>query len=105
MTESIEEVERFPTDGEVTRKIEAYLGERQYNEVRKLEDEKGMYFLELTSVDKDGDLMFVYYKRVGNYGKNMLSTETVIEVTYTFAGEEMGGDTVARWEGGEWKEA
>lgn len=105
MNEAIEEVERLPTEGEVMRKIEKYLGERAYIEVRSLEDEQGMYFLELESVDEAGDKMFVYYKRQGNFGPNMFSNQTVIEVTYTYDDMEVGGDTVARWEGGEWKEA
>lgn len=105
MNESIEGAERFPTEGEVMRRIENYLGERAYSEVRSLEDEQGMHFLELESVDEAGDKMFVYYKRQGNFEPNMFSHQTVIEVTYTFEDMEVGGDTVARWEGGGWIDA
>lgn len=106
MTESIEKGgETFPTEGDVMRKIEKYLDGREYGETRREEDELGAWFIELKSVDSVGDLMFVYYRRAGNFGPNMFSNETVIEVVYTYEGVEMGGGTVARWQDGTCKDA
>lgn len=86
------------------RRIEKYLDGQEYTELRKLEDEQGVYFVELESVDKDGDKMFVYYKRQGNFGPNMVANESVIEATFTMFGEEVSGATIARWGKDGWEE-
>lgn len=94
--------EHVPTLEEVVAVIEEMVGEKEYREDRKLEDEKGVYLLELVINEEDGTKTEYSYRRKGkNSAGDALSC--VINVTYYDTdGMPVGGRSVADFIEGKW---
>jgi hypothetical protein len=80
--------EHIPTSEEVFflfEKLVKETGENKYEDVRKLEDERGLYLWEIKITQKDGSVEYSYIRK-GNYKERGLaggsSSETAIHVTY-----------------------
>ncbi len=95
--------ERIPTSEEVYSAFKE-LTDKEYKEARKLEDEKGVYLLEITVAgDKEGEVVEYSYMRKGNHSKKMQSLESAIHVTYYKDGFPISGTSVGRFVDGVWE--
>ena len=75
---------------------------KEYKEVRKRIDEKGLYLLDVTVPGASANEITEYsYMRKGQY-KEGKSATTGIQVYYYKDGQPMGGTTVADFIDGEW---
>lgn len=85
-----EKTEHIPTAEEVLSLFEKLVGENKYEEVRKLEDEKGLYLWEIKIDHEDGSSIEYSYMRKGNYKERGLAggsdPETAIHM-YVFDSE------------------
>lgn len=98
--------ERIPSEQEVRFCFEKLTGGEAYEEVRKKEDEKGVYLWEIkmTEATPDGGSVEYSYGREGSYPENK-SVETAIHVAYFDAnGVPEGGHSVLKYIEGNWVE-
>ena|SRR3989344_5400605 len=95
--------DRVPSEPEVREKLMEYIGGAEYTERRKLEDEKGVYLLELVITNEDGTTTEYSYARKGVFGRHRAS-HTAIDVTFFDAdGIPTEGNSLLRFdENGEW---
>ncbi len=105
MTESIEnKSEQTPNEREVLNQIESIVG-GDFEIVTSVEDEQGLYLLEVESVDEVGDKVLHTYMRAGSYPEGS-SLESRIDVVLYSGDIPMGGHLVMKYENGTWvKEA
>jgi hypothetical protein len=95
--------ERIPTLEEVFSIIKS-LTEKETTEVRRLEDEDGVYLLEVTVPgDTENEVEEFGYMRKGNWGSKGKTTMTEIHLTYYTDGFPVGGKEVARFINDEWE--
>lgn len=99
--------EHIPTSEEVLLLFEKLVGENKYEDVRKLEDEQGLYLWEIKIVQEDGSSTEYSYIRKGNYKARGLaggfSPETAIHVTFFDSdGMPIGGHSVMKLIDGKW---
>lgn len=85
---TVEKEPHIPSLEEVKAQIER-LGCKEGLEVRMLEDEKGVYLYEVTTLDEKGDATLYMYRRAGVY-KETKAAETEIEVAYFDGSSEDG---------------
>jgi len=106
--ESEEKRERIPSLEEVRSLFERKVGEAKLEEVRRLEDERGLYLWEVRIVQKDGSVEYSYVRK-GDYKSRGLAggsaSETAIHVTY-FDNDEIpiSGSSLFKLFGDEWVE-
>ncbi len=105
---SIENPNHFETErehipnAEEVRAVFKELTTKECAEVRKLEDEQGLYLLEATVPgDLAGEVIEYGYMRKGHY-KEGESSETEIHVTYYQDGMPVSGTSAARYVNGKW---
>jgi pimeloyl-ACP methyl ester carboxylesterase len=83
--ELAEKSEHIPTSEEVLLLFEKIIRKTKYEEVRKLEDEQGLYLWEIKIPQEDGSLEYSYIRK-GNYKERGLAggsaLETAIHITY-----------------------
>ncbi len=72
-----------------------------YEILRSLENEEGLYILEVQTIDEDGDKVLFHYIREGSYPESF-SKETVIDVTFFMDNMPVGGYAVAKYKDGVW---
>lgn len=97
-----EKEEHAPTFEEVVSLIKEIVGEKECREDRKLEDEKGVYLLELVIVEEGGTKTEYSYRRKGKSSAGD-ALSCVINVTYYDAdGMPVGGRSVADFIEGKW---
>ena len=76
---------------------------KEYSEKIRLEDEKGLYILEVEVLgDSQGEVNEYAYMRKGSYSEGAI-TVTEIHVTYYVDGSLISGTSVARYIEGKWK--
>lgn len=92
----------FPTPEEVKSVFEQLTGKENYEDIRKLEDEHGLYLWDIKISGEDGGTEYSYM-REGQYPEGQASA-TAIHITF-FDQESIpvGGHSVAKYENGEWK--
>lgn len=79
------------------------LTDKEYKEIRKREDEKGVYLLEITVPgDSEDEIIEYAYMRKGQYPEGE-SSATEIHVTYYDGGRPISGTSAARCIDGNWK--
>lgn len=96
--------EKLPTEEEILSVFEELTEGKEFEEVRKREDENGIYLWEikLTEADEDGGTTEYSYGRAGQYPENK-SLETAIHIAFFDAdGFPIGGHSVAKYVNGEW---
>lgn len=100
---SEQESEHIPTPEEVRSVLQELIG-KEYREVRRIDDEKGLYLLEVEvpGESKDETIEFAYMRK-GRYEGNNAITETEIHVTYFENGVPISGTSAARYVEGRWK--
>ena len=80
-----EKPEHIPTSEEVQSLFEKIVGEEKYEDVRKLEDEEGLYLWEVKITKEDGSVEYSYIRK-GDYKSRGLAggsaSETAIHTTY-----------------------
>lgn len=104
MTENSDSIEnkneRIPNEREVLNQIESIV-DGDFEIVRNLKDEQGLYMLSVESKDESGDTVLHTYMRVGNNPEGF-SNETIIEAVYYVGDIPKGGRTVMKYENGVW---
>ncbi len=96
------ESEHIPTPEEVHSVFSELIG-KKYSEKRKLEDEEGLYILEVVALgDSEGEVNEYAYMRKGRYPEGAI-TATEIHVTYYVDGVPISGTSAARYVEGKWK--
>jgi len=101
--------EHIPTPEEVLGIFKQLIGEANFFEKRKLEDEQGLLLWDITLPDQDGNGSVEYsYIRRGDYREkglpNVLSDKTSIYIAFYDAdGLSISGHLIAKLVGDEWK--
>lgn len=92
--------EKFPNEREVLNLFEEIIGEN-FEIFRSLEDENGVYMLEVRATDESGDLVQYNYIRAGKYPEGS-SLETVIDVIFYSGDMPVGGHPLKKYTDGQW---
>jgi len=96
------ESEYIPTPEEV-RLIFEKLISREYKEIRRCEDKKGLYLLEVVVPgDSEGEVIEYTYMRKGEYKEGSSSSTGIYKVFYE-GGRYISGTSVAICVGKDWK--
>jgi pimeloyl-ACP methyl ester carboxylesterase len=95
-------IEHIPTQEEVLSIFRQLVGETEFRERRRLEDEQGLYLWEITIPTEDGHTEYQYMRK-GSH-KEGFDSVTSIYITF-FDNEEIpvSGHDVASFINGEWK--
>ncbi|USN88552.1 MAG: hypothetical protein H6780_03640 [Candidatus Nomurabacteria bacterium] len=93
-------VEKFPNEREILNLFEEIIG-GDFEISRQLEDEGGLYILEVRTKDEIGDVVQYNYIRAGKYPEGS-SSETVIDVIYYDGDIPVGGHPVKKYKEGVW---
>jgi hypothetical protein len=88
-------VETVPTLKEVAAVFEKLTGSKDYTEMRKLEDERGIYLWEISVETEDGHAEYEY-NRAGPNPKGKDLQTAVYATYYDRAGGIINGYTIAR---------
>ena len=94
--------ESIPTPEEVQSVFEQLIGEESYREVRKREDEQGLYLWDIIVSGEDGDTEYLYMRK-GRYPEGQALATSVHVTFFDKAGIPVGGHSVAKYIEGEWK--
>ena len=94
--------EKIHNEREVLNMFDEIIGGGEYEITRSLEDESGLYILEVQSKDADGDLVQHNYMRAGNYGSEGFASETTIDVIFHMGDMPCGGHPVKKYRDGAW---
>lgn len=105
--EKAEKPEHIPTSEEVQSLFEKLVGEDKYEDVRKLEDERGLYLWEIKIIKENGESLEYSYIRKGDYKSRGLaggsSAETAIHMTcFDSDGVPYTGHPVRKLKDGKW---
>ena len=96
-------VESIPTPEEVKSVFEQLVGEKNYEDRRKLEDEQGLYLWEIVIPTEDGSMEYSYMRK-GRHAEGGEASATAVHVTFFDEdGMPVGGHSVAKYIDGEWK--
>jgi len=90
-------VESIPSRDHVLAQISNYCENPHAKVNREKSDDKGIYFLEVQTEDKNGDMVLYEYKRKGTFPDQNVSGETVINVIYFEGTMPVGGDCLATY--------
>ncbi len=94
-------LEKIPSEQEVLEKF-AELINSDYETVRRLEDEDGVYLLEVKVETGENEYSEYTYQRKGLHpGSN--SDRTAIDVAYYEDDIPVGGNSVMKFEDGQWR--
>ncbi len=94
--------EAVPTPEEVQSVFEQLVGKEEYEDIRKLEDEHGLYLWDIKIPREDGDTEYSYM-RAGQYSEGQASTTAIHVTFFDEGGIPVGGHSVAKYVEGEWK--
>ena len=102
-----EKSEHIPTSEEVQSLFEKLVGEVEYEVIRKLEDEQGLYLWDIKIFQEDGSTEYSYIRK-GNYKERGLpggsAAETAIHVIYfDKKGDSISGSSVCKFINGQWR--
>ena len=94
--------ESIPTPEEVRSVFEQLIEGKEHQEIRRLEDEQGLYLWDVVVSGEDGNTEYSYMRK-GRYPQGEASS-TAIHVTFFDAeGNPVGGHSVAKHVEGEWE--
>lgn len=96
INESREVLEHIPSQKDIERLFERMVKEDEYKELRKLEDEKGIYLWEIEVVKEDGNLEYNYMRK-GKYKEGQSATTAINVIFYDTDGMPISGDLVAEY--------
>ena len=92
----------IPTPEEVQSVFEQLVGKEGYEDVRKLEDERGLYLWDIKVSGEDGDTEYSYMRK-GQYSEGQASITAIHVTFFDQKGIPVGGHSVAKHVEGEWK--
>lgn len=92
--------EKFPNEREVLNQFDEIIG-GNYEIVKSLEDENGLYIIEVRTTDEAGDTVQYNYIRMGSYPEGS-STETVIDIVFFIGDMPVGGHPIKKYKEGVW---
>ncbi len=93
--------EPIPTPEEVRLIFEQLFGNKECKDLRKLEDEKGLYLWEVRIPGEGGDTEYSYMRK-GEH-KEGQALDTVINIVFLDGeGQPVGGHSVAKFIDGKW---
>lgn len=105
MTENIDDnknsLEKIHNEREVLNLFEEIIGNGEYEILRSLEDEQGLYMLEVQTTDESNDIVLYQYVRAGKHPEGS-SAETAIDVVYYSGDMPVGGRAIKKFKDGEW---
>lgn len=93
-------VEKIHNEREILNLLESII-QGEYEILRSLEDEDGLYILEVKTTDESGDTVMYSYIRAGKYPEGS-STETVIDVIFYDGDMQVGGHPITKYKEGKW---
>ena len=93
--------ESIPTPEEVMSVFEQLIGAKEFKEVRKLEDEKGLYLWDITISEENGETEYSYMRQ-GHYSEGQASATAIHVTFFDKEGFPAGGYSVAKFVDGEW---
>lgn len=96
------QAEKILNEREVLNMFEEITG-GDFEISRSLENEDGLYILEVQTKDEAGDIVQYNYIREGKYLEGS-SSETVIDVVFFSDGIPVGGHSIKKYKGGVWVE-
>jgi len=96
------ESECIPTLEEVRSVLQELIGDKQYKETRRCEDEKGLYLLEAVVPGEKGEWAEYIYMREGCYTEGQ-TLSTTIHIAYYENEIPVGGTSLAKYIDGKWK--
>lgn len=101
-----EQPEHIHSSEEIVALFKEIIGGMEFEEIRKLRDEKGLYLWDIKIEKEDGSVEYSYIRK-GDYRSRGLaggsSSETVINVIYfDKEGEYVSGTSAARFVDGKW---
>lgn len=104
MQNFIENKEIIPTPEEIETVLRELIGtEKKYTETKRLEDDNGLYYLDVEIPgEQPGEMIEYGYQRKGRFGMDQ-SSVTCITVTYYQDGIPISGTTAAELIDGTWK--
>ena len=82
--------------------FEQLVGGEGYEDIRKLEDEQGLYLWDIKVPGEDGDTEYSYM-RAGQYPEGQASTTAVHVTFFDEEGIPVGGHSVAKYIDGKWE--
>ena len=94
--------ERQPSEAEVGSLFEKLTEGKEFTEVRKLEDEHGLYLWDIKVTDEQGEVTEYSYMRKGQYPEGKAIATAVHVAFYDSEGFPLGGHSVAKYREGEW---
>ena len=94
--------ESIPTPEEVQSVFEQLVGGKEYETVRQLEDEQGLYLWDIIVSGEDGNTEYSYM-RAGQYPEGQASATAVHVTFFDEEGMPVGGHAVAKYVGGKWE--
>ena len=101
--ESVEnELESIPTPEEIQSIFEQLIGEKEYEDIRKLEDEQGLYLWDIIIPGEGGNTEYSYMRK-GQYPEGQASVTAIHVTFFDEAGIPVGGHSVAKYIEGDWK--
>lgn len=95
-----EHAERAPSEEEVLWLFRGLVGETSYQETSRREDEKGLCLLEIVITEGDGQREYTYERK---RREGWPETATIYTTPYDSDGMPLGGESVAKLVGGDWR--
>ena len=74
----------------------------EYETVRQLEDEQGLYLLVIKVPGEDGDIEYSYMRK-GRYQEGQIATTTIHVTFFDKTGFSVDGHSIAKHREGKWK--
>ena len=96
-----ERTESIPTPEEVRSVFEQLTEMKEFKEVRKREDEKGLYLWDITIPGEGGETEYSYMRQ-GRYPEGQASATAIHVTFFDKEGFPVGGYSVAKFIDGEW---
>ncbi|MEK7639092.1 MAG: hypothetical protein AAB388_02955 [Patescibacteria group bacterium] len=107
MTENFESIEgkkeRIPSEEEVFNKFKEILGDREFTEMQKIEDE-GVYIWDIKTLDETGDEMDISYQRGRTFQSGVVTHSRITQTLYTPDGVPCGAGAQYDYVDGQWEE-
>jgi hypothetical protein len=95
--------EKNPTQEEIMAVLEKLTGSKEYTEVRRLEDEHGIYLWEISITTEDGHTEYEYNRAGPNPNPKSKGLQTAVYATYYDKdGMPISGSSVALLIGNVW---
>ena len=94
-------LDSVPTQEDVRMIFEKLFEKKEFKELRRIEDERGLYLWEVRVPTESGDVEYSYMRK-GEY-KQGSALDTVVNIVFLDSdGQPIGGHSVAKFIDGKW---